>query len=355
MVVFAVLLLLAGLGGYGVLRAAGLEPADAWAGGRTAGLVGAAFPAWWAGSLGLGAWQAVALGTGVLLAGLGALWVRRDGWPWRRLGGGEAAFWIGTLTVLWMRLPRPAIVDTEKLMDLGIFSTLLRAQGFPPPDMWLSGHALPYYYWGALVWVPPLRGAGLALDSGYNLVVASLGGLLAALAWRIGTRLSGSWRAGSVAAFFALLAGTPAGWLQLLSGRGIDLWASSRTVPDTITEFPLFTLWLGDLHPHLLSMPLAMLAILLALPCGDGRRPSAARIGAVTVASGVAWRWAGGWRRRRSSSRSIRRSRGSGSSTPGRTRTGSCCGAGRSSCRRWAPRWRGSPRVPGPGRNAGSR
>ena len=37
---------------------------------------------------------------------------------------------------------------------------------------------------------------------------------------------------------------------------------------DTITEFPLFTLWLGDLHPHLLSMPLAVLVVLVAVVAG---------------------------------------------------------------------------------------
>ncbi len=287
MVLFAVVLLVAGAGGYAVLRAAGLPPEDAWAGGRTAGLVAAALPAWWAGCLGLGAWSAVALAAGVALAAAGAVRFRADGCPWRRVWPAELAFWTGALAVLWIRLPRPAIVDTEKLMDLGILSTLLRARGFPPPDMWLSGHTLPYYYWGALVWTAPLEGARLVLDTGYNLIAAALGGLLAALAWRIGTRLSGSSRAGAAAAFFALFAGTAAGWPQLLGG-GIDLWASSRTIPDTITEFPLFTLWLGDLHPHLLSMPLAFLAVLLALPGGEGR-PTIRRVAAIAVAFGVTW------------------------------------------------------------------
>ncbi|MCD4749362.1 MAG: DUF2298 domain-containing protein, partial [Thermoanaerobaculales bacterium] len=50
--------------------------------------------------------------------------------------------------------------------------------------------------------------------------------------------------------------------------RYLDLWASSRQVPDTITEFPLFTFWLGDLHPHLLSLPLSLAAIALAAAAG---------------------------------------------------------------------------------------
>ncbi len=287
MVLFAIVLLVAGLGGYAVLRAVGLDVEDAWAGGRTAGLVAAALPAWWAGCLGFSRWLAVALGVGAVLGVAGGMRLWRDGAPWRRLAGAEAGFWTGALVLLWIRLPRPAIVDTEKLMDLGIFSTLLRATDFPPPDMWLAGHTLPYYYWGALAWIPALKAARVELDIGYNLIVAAIGGLLVALAWRIGTRLAGSAWAGALAAFLAVFAGTAAGWLQLLSGGGIDLWASSRTIPDTITEFPLFTAWLGDLHPHFLSMPLALLAILLALP-GSFRRTGAG-LAAVAVAFGVTW------------------------------------------------------------------
>ncbi len=74
-----------------------------------------------------------------------------------------------------------------------------------------------------------------------------------------------------------IFAGTADGFRQLVAGRSItdlDYWHSSRQVPDTITEWPLFTLWLGDLHPHLLSIPLALAAVLLAWQAGRlGPRP----------------------------------------------------------------------------------
>ncbi len=288
LIVFFCVLAVAGVGGYGVLRWLGLSPGDAWAGGRTAGLIAAVFPAWWAGSLGLAWWQPFALVVGGLLAVWGGSRIWRERKRWRELVPGEIAFWAGTLLVLWMRLPRPAIVDTEKLMDLGILSTLLRARGFPPPDMWLAGHALPYYYWGSLVWVPPLRTAGLVLDVGYNLIVAAIGGLVVALVFALGRRLARAWQAGVAAVFFAVFAGTPDGWRQLLGGSGLSLWDSSRIIPATITEFPLFTLWLGDLHPHLTSMPLALLTILVALEAG--RHGTRLRDGlSLAILAGVTW------------------------------------------------------------------
>ncbi len=288
LIVFFSVLAVAGLGGYGVLRWLGLSPGDAWAGGRTAGLIAAVFPAWWAGCFGLAWWQPFAMVVGGLLAVWGGVRILRDRGRWRELVPAEIAFWVGTLLVLWMRLPRPAIVDTEKLMDLGILSTLLRTQGFPPPDMWLAGHALPYYYWGSLVWIPPLRAAGLVLDVGYNLIVAAIGGLVVALVFALGRRLAKSWQAGAAAVFFAVFSGTPDGWCQLLGGGGLSLWDSSRIIPDTITEFPLFTLWLGDLHPHLTSLPLALLTILVALDAG--RKGPRLRDGlSLAVLTGVTW------------------------------------------------------------------
>jgi YYY domain-containing protein len=37
-----------------------------------------------------------------------------------------------------------------------------------------------------------------------------------------------------------------------------DWWASSRTLPATITEFPYWSFLFGDLHAHLLALPLAL-------------------------------------------------------------------------------------------------
>ncbi len=190
--------------------------------------------------------------------------------------------------MLWMRLPRPEIVDTEKPMDLGILATLLRARALPPPDMWLAGERLPYYAAGAAAWVPLLRAAAVPLAVGYNLIAAAMGGLVAGAAWALGRELAGPARAGWAAAALVAFAGTPDGLRQALAGTGIDLWASSRRVAHCITEFPLFSLWLGDLHPHLLTMPLQLVVWLAALAVARrGPRPAAAA--GVGALAGFVW------------------------------------------------------------------
>jgi YYY domain-containing protein len=285
-----VLVAIAGLGGYALLVWLGLDDFEAWAGGRAAGLVAVALPAWWAGVVGLSRWQlvgAVVLALGAA-AGVLAIWRRR---PWRELVRAEAIFLVGSLVVIALRLGHPEIINTEKPMDLGILASLLRAESFPPPDMWLGGESLPYYYWGALIWTIPNKLAAVPLEYAYNLIVALLGGMLAALMWSLGRRAGGGHGSGLLAAFFGVFAGTPDGPHQILGGvsmTGINLWQSSRQIEGTITEWPLFTLWLGDLHPHLLSMPIACLALLVAWQAGrDG--PDGKHTAVLAVLFGVTW------------------------------------------------------------------
>ncbi|MCU0302787.1 MAG: DUF2298 domain-containing protein [Thermoanaerobaculales bacterium] len=287
-----ILITLPAFGGRAIaVRALGFDDAEGWALGRTLGLVVTALPAWWAGALGLAGWRwlGVALWAACTVWGL-VDWRRRRP-EWRAVARAEAVFVVCAVAVIWLRLARPDIVGQEKLMDLGIFATLLRAEAFPPPDMWLAGETLPYYYWGAMIWTIPLTLARVPLDLAYNLVVAAVGGLAGCLLFALGGRAAeGRW-AGWLAAGVGLFAGTADGLRQLVAGRalaGLDLWHSSRQVADTITEWPLFTLWLGDLHPHLLSMPLALAAVLLAWQAGR-EGPRAATVAAVAVLVGVTW------------------------------------------------------------------
>lgn len=264
--VFAALLLAAVLMGYAVLRWAGLPDREALALGHVAGPAFAVLPAWWLGSTGLGGWSWVGASTLAVGGVAGAVVLARSK-RWADVLAVEAVFGLATAVVLFFRWGRPSITETEKFMDLGILGVLVRCPDFPPPDMWLAGENLPYYYWGGLPWALPLRLSGLTLDYGYNLVVGLVAGATAVSLWCLGSSLLGRWIGGWLAAFFGVLAGTPDGFRQLMIGihpANLDLWASSRQVPDAITEYPLFSFWLGDLHPHVVSLPLALAAIGLA-------------------------------------------------------------------------------------------
>ena len=208
----------------------------------------------------------------------------------------------------------PSIDHTEQPMDLMFLNASMRTETGTPEDLWLSGQPVSYYYFGywtmgalaqlagvtsavaynlAMALVPALAALGVA-GVAYNLVRAESGRLPAALA------------GGGVAALLVVFAGNLAGvfefmhanavgserfwdWLAI-DGLGWPIegttqswrpeenwwWFRATRVINTFTEtgsgidytiqeFPFFSFMLGDLHPHVTSLPLVALFLGAAL------------------------------------------------------------------------------------------
>ncbi len=162
---------------------------------------------------------------------------------------------------LWLRLGWADVRGTEKPMDFAVLSALLETSRLPLEDPWYAGELFPYYHFGTLVFALPFRLASVPPAFAYNLVVALVAAFAGAAAFGA-VRFRGGGRIAAVAAALVLaFAATFDGDRQLLAGTplaSVDLWSSSRRVADTITEWPLFTLWLGDLHPHAVALPLLL-------------------------------------------------------------------------------------------------
>lgn len=202
-----------------------------------------------------------------------------------------AALLLGLFAAfLWLRLGWPDIRGTEKPMDLAVLSSLLATPRLPLEDPWFAGERFPYYHFGTYVLALPFRLASVPPEYAYNLIVALVAALAGAAAFGV-VRLRGAGRAPAVlAALLLAFAGTFDGARQLLAGTplaGVDLWPSSRRVADTITEWPLFTLWLGDLHPHAVALPLllAFAAIVGRFATGPGLLLDAALLAALFSAN----------------------------------------------------------------------
>ncbi|MGV8039327.1 MAG: DUF2298 domain-containing protein [Thermoanaerobaculaceae bacterium] len=289
-VLWYVILAAFGAMAYGAVRRLGTGAGAAWAVARVAGLVVQAYVAWLAGNLGLASWWWVGLAPVAVLVwwGLGE-W---KGTSWRHLAEPELVGIGAFLVLAYLRLPTMAVTATEKPMDLAILNTLLRPGTFPPTDPWLSGFDLPYYYWGFMPWALPAKLSGLAPDVVFNLLVPTLAMVSAQAAWALARGLGGSRRTGIMAAGLVVFTGTIAGWRQWLSGVdlvGLDLWSASRQITGTITEFPLFTFHLGDLHPHLLSVPLMLVAVFCGRALGAHRKqPPLPLLGLTVLVFGAA-------------------------------------------------------------------
>ena len=279
----------------GALRRLGLGTGASWAVARVSLWTVAGYVAWIAGWAGVSRWWWI----GLLALGAIGWWGRRGfaGLQVKALAEPELVGLGAFLLLGFLRLSSMAVTATEKPMDLAILSTLLRPGTIPPNDPWLAGLTLPYYYWGFAPWLLPAKLIGLAPNVVFNLLVATVAAVSAQAAWALARALGGSRRTGVLASFLVVFLGTFDGWRQLLGGvsvSAIDLWPASRAIKGTITEFPLFTFHLGDLHPHLLCVPLALVGIFLARVVGTSRSnwiPAAALASLVYGAAAAANPW----------------------------------------------------------------
>jgi YYY domain-containing protein len=219
--------------------------------------------------------------------------------PDRRTLAETAAVFAGAFALLVaVRAVDPAVAPLplsigEKFLDFGLLNAVLRADRLPPEDMWFAGEPVRYYYGGHLLVGILARLTGTAPRFAYNL---GLAGFYAAfvtaaygLAGNVTSAAGGPRRLGAAfGAFFVALAGNlyvtvrVVAWLlpdglaagvagAVGGGEAVLAWtpadffyfSSSRVIPGTINEFPLFAWLNGDLHAHMLSTPFLLLVAAL--------------------------------------------------------------------------------------------
>ncbi len=196
-------------------------------------------------------------------AALGA-WLADGGWT--QIVRADGLWTVGFLFFVAQRWMAPDIFGAEKYMDFAFINALLRAPSMPPYDPWMSGDTINYYYFGYLMFANLMRVAPVAETISYNLCVATVGGLaFAQTAWVV-FALTARWGLGLLGgAMSAVLGNLDGAWQFLEKGtlRGMDYWRSSRVVAkgDTINEFPFFSTIHGDLHPHFMVLPVAILLL----------------------------------------------------------------------------------------------
>ncbi|MGH9399251.1 MAG: DUF2298 domain-containing protein, partial [Thermoanaerobaculia bacterium] len=187
-----------------------------------------------------------------------------------------AVFWGTAGFFLLIRAAAAEIVGTEKFMDLAFLNSLTRRDAMPPVDPWMAGLTINYYYWGYLLAAVPAKLAAINPSVAYNLALPTFAGFSSCAAACLGLRLSdGRLAAGIGAAAATVFAGNVAGAFDALRNplaAGFDYFSASRVIGmdpatheyTTINEFPFFTFFHADLHPHLLAFPFLLAALPLA-------------------------------------------------------------------------------------------
>ncbi len=228
----------------------------------------------------------------------------------------EILFALAFAFMTVVRAAAPEILGTEKPMELAFINAILHSPTFPPHDPWLSGYAISYYYFGYVLVAMLAQVTFTAAPVAFNLGLSTVFALSAVGAYGVvydlfpepPARESSGTGAALLAPVFLLLMGNAEALLEAMHARGwfwrpdgtspfwawLDIkdltsapqtlathptrfwwwWRASRVLQDyslrgspreIIDEFPAFSYVLGDLHPHVLAMPFALLAVGLAL------------------------------------------------------------------------------------------
>ncbi|OGO50110.1 MAG: hypothetical protein A2148_07305, partial [Chloroflexi bacterium RBG_16_68_14] len=234
---------------------------------------------------------------------------------WWLIYATEGLFFLTFILAAYLHSYVPEIGGTEKPMDFMFLNAVTRGASFPPQDPWLAGENVSYYYFGYLLVSIMTRLSGLETSIGYNLGLAMVVAMAVTGAFGLvynlaapqeerraqagpGTPAAGYsrrplWRPmafGCAAGLLVVAMGNLAGLLELLAAHGFGsdgFWSwigikeltgydSARWYPDQhwfwwrstrildgsvgIHEFPFFSFLLGDLHPHVMSIPFVLLA-----------------------------------------------------------------------------------------------
>lgn len=211
----------------------------------------------------------------------------------------ELIFLAIFLLFVYIRGFKPEAYGTEKFMDYGFMTSMMRSDYMPPQDFWFSGTSLNYYYVGQFMATFLTRLSFVKANVGYNLMLMMVGAFAVVLPYsliynvalqflkdrerkgRLIPAISGAiggmavCLAGNmhyptfqffeplVRKFFAIEASKDKYWFPNAT-RFIGYYPENHD--KTIHEFPAYSFVLGDLHAHVINIMfvLTLLALLFA-------------------------------------------------------------------------------------------
>ena len=216
----------------------------------------------------------------------------------------ELLFLIVFVVGCYVKCFKPEAYGTEKFMDYGFMTSMMRSDYMPPEDFWASGTNLNYYYMGQYMSTFVTKLSGVTVNSGYNLGLMMLMAFCCMMSYsivyevmRMTVRLRNEKKreqirtgnenvaeigrgftalvchaAGALAGIAVTFAGNmhytifckiiPA--IQNMLGMDVDSYwfpdatryigYNPETEDKTIHEFPSYSFVLGDLHAHVTNI-----------------------------------------------------------------------------------------------------
>lgn len=191
----------------------------------------------------------------------------------------------------------PAAYGTEKFMDYGFMTSMMRTEYLPPQDTWYSGEAINYYYGGQYLAAFLTKLSGISVGKGYNFMRTMISAMAFVLPFSVVYQLLyklqlrheqrvkktvtvlGSALAGLAVAFcgnmhYVLYSLIPT-ILSWFTGNPVSYYYPNSTRyighnPEvagdkTIHEFPSYSFVVGDLHAHMVNLIFVLVVVGLAL------------------------------------------------------------------------------------------
>lgn len=181
----------------------------------------------------------------------------------------------------------PEIYQIERFMDFGFIETLHNSTSLPLADLWFLGETINYYYVSHFIGFVILTLSGVPSIPGFFLLIGFIAGSLAAAIARFsidvaayisGTKEELSRRAkflvAGISVFVALFSGS---WYMIpwiirrvgfMFGNGemphFFYPEPTRAIIGTITEMPIFSFLVADIHAHVWGMLTALLVLAIA-------------------------------------------------------------------------------------------
>ncbi|HZE87164.1 MAG TPA: DUF2298 domain-containing protein [Methylomirabilota bacterium] len=191
----------------------------------------------------------------------------------------------------------PDIHGLEKYMDFGFINSILRADYFPPKDMWFTPFFINYYYFGHLMTAVLTKLSNLPSNVTFNLMLSSIFAFCFTETFSLGANLYSflgekvklSTIKRSAAGLLTALLVTLGGNLHILyaffkaypNENPVPIWQlpflpfsfpnnywypnATRFIYHTIHEFPIYSWTVADLHGHVLDIPFVLLTIAVSL------------------------------------------------------------------------------------------
>lgn len=146
----------------------------------------------------------------------------------------------------------------ERLRDAAYWIALATQRQLPLLDPWLAGEKVPYYLMGYVAHAQTFQYLPLSSLITYNVALAVTPALYA-----LGLRLFFglcfrtrrlAWLSALVVLLASNLRCVSQAFGVLFQRAHFNYWASSRVLPGTINEFPLWSASFGDLHAHVMAL-----------------------------------------------------------------------------------------------------